>query len=261
MNKMSYLEIFATLLHKEAFFSNLFLFFSLHNFSRCHPPPFSPLSPLIWPNPVVPPFLYSSPISSITLYLTTCITYLFSFPRPQMHILLFNCSILIVSLFSHLPVPAPRSGFHLSCPLGLCLRFLPDLCHTSCPLPTTASSTTSSLDRSVSPVRLLCQCPSSVLPLFSPLFCAHPISFIATSSPPSPVPAHGSPSPVCPVPMGVFPPPLQQVFHAPRRPGMGTVGKPIKLLANYFEVEIPKMDVYHYEVDIKPDKCPRRVNR
>uniref|UniRef100_I3KHJ0 Argonaute RISC component 1 n=1 Tax=Oreochromis niloticus TaxID=8128 RepID=I3KHJ0_ORENI len=61
--------------------------------------------------------------------------------------------------------------------------------------------------------------------------------------------------------MGVFPPPLQQVFHAPRRPGMGTVGKPIRLLANYFEVEIPKMDVYHYEVDIKPDKCPRRVNR
>uniref|UniRef100_A0A671XJW9 Protein argonaute-1 n=1 Tax=Sparus aurata TaxID=8175 RepID=A0A671XJW9_SPAAU len=53
----------------------------------------------------------------------------------------------------------------------------------------------------------------------------------------------------------------EQVFHAPRRPGMGTVGKPIKLLANYFEVEIPKMDVYHYEVDIKPDKCPRRVNR
>uniref|UniRef100_A0A668ADV0 Argonaute RISC component 1 n=1 Tax=Myripristis murdjan TaxID=586833 RepID=A0A668ADV0_9TELE len=61
--------------------------------------------------------------------------------------------------------------------------------------------------------------------------------------------------------MGAFPPPLQQVFQAPRRPGMGTVGKPIKLLANYFEVEIPKMDVYHYEVDIKPDKCPRRVNR
>ncbi|MBN3320357.1 AGO1 protein, partial [Atractosteus spatula] len=57
------------------------------------------------------------------------------------------------------------------------------------------------------------------------------------------------------------PPPLQQVFQAPRRPGVGTVGKPIKLLANYFEVDIPKMDVYHYEVDIKPDKCPRRVNR
>uniref|UniRef100_A0A8C1PWG2 Argonaute RISC component 1 n=1 Tax=Cyprinus carpio TaxID=7962 RepID=A0A8C1PWG2_CYPCA len=63
------------------------------------------------------------------------------------------------------------------------------------------------------------------------------------------------------VPIGPYPPPLQQVFQAPRRPGLGTVGKPIKLLANYFEVEIPKMDVYHYEVDIKPDKCPRRVNR
>uniref|UniRef100_A0A8D0CZ21 Argonaute RISC component 1 n=1 Tax=Sander lucioperca TaxID=283035 RepID=A0A8D0CZ21_SANLU len=69
------------------------------------------------------------------------------------------------------------------------------------------------------------------------------------------------PGPKCTLPMGAFPPPLQQVFHAPRRPGMGTVGKPIKLLANYFEVEIPKMDVFHYEVDIKPDKCPRRVNR
>uniref|UniRef100_A0A8C1PV54 Argonaute RISC component 1 n=2 Tax=Cyprinus carpio TaxID=7962 RepID=A0A8C1PV54_CYPCA len=63
------------------------------------------------------------------------------------------------------------------------------------------------------------------------------------------------------LPIGPYPPPLQQVFQAPRRPGLGTVGKPIKLLANYFEVEIPKMDVYHYEVDIKPDKCPRRVNR
>lgn len=60
---------------------------------------------------------------------------------------------------------------------------------------------------------------------------------------------------------GSYLPPLQQVFQAPRRPGIGTVGKPIKLLANYFEVDIPKIDVYHYEVDIKPDKCPRRVNR
>lgn len=47
----------------------------------------------------------------------------------------------------------------------------------------------------------------------------------------------------------------------PRRPGYGTMGKPIKLLANCFQVEIPKMDVYLYEVDIKPEKCPRRVNR
>lgn len=53
----------------------------------------------------------------------------------------------------------------------------------------------------------------------------------------------------------------QSLFSMPRRPGYGTMGKPIKLLANCFQVEIPKIDVYLYEVDIKPDKCPRRVNR
>uniref|UniRef100_A0A3B4AHE9 Protein argonaute N-terminal domain-containing protein n=1 Tax=Periophthalmus magnuspinnatus TaxID=409849 RepID=A0A3B4AHE9_9GOBI len=51
------------------------------------------------------------------------------------------------------------------------------------------------------------------------------------------------------------------LFSLPRRPGYGTIGKPIRLLANCFQVEIPKIDVYLYEVDIKPDKCPRRVNR
>ncbi|KTG37073.1 hypothetical protein cypCar_00007877 [Cyprinus carpio] len=50
------------------------------------------------------------------------------------------------------------------------------------------------------------------------------------------------------------------LFSVPRRPGYGTMGKPIKLLANCFQVDIPKMDVYLYEVDIKPEKCPRRVN-
>uniref|UniRef100_A0A8V0YX51 Argonaute 3, RISC catalytic component n=1 Tax=Gallus gallus TaxID=9031 RepID=A0A8V0YX51_CHICK len=53
----------------------------------------------------------------------------------------------------------------------------------------------------------------------------------------------------------------QPLLMVPRRPGYGTMGKPIKLLANCFQVEIPKIDVYLYEVDIKPDKCPRRVNR
>ncbi|XP_016407239.1 protein argonaute-3-like [Sinocyclocheilus rhinocerous] len=51
------------------------------------------------------------------------------------------------------------------------------------------------------------------------------------------------------------------LFSVPRRPGYGTMGKPIKLLANCFQVDIPKMDVYLYEVDINPEKCPRRVNR
>ncbi|CAF89690.1 unnamed protein product, partial [Tetraodon nigroviridis] len=53
----------------------------------------------------------------------------------------------------------------------------------------------------------------------------------------------------------------QDLFSLPRRPGYGTVGKSIKLLANCFQVEIPKIDVYLYEVDIKPERCPRRVNR
>uniref|UniRef100_A0A7N8YGS8 Protein argonaute-1 n=1 Tax=Mastacembelus armatus TaxID=205130 RepID=A0A7N8YGS8_9TELE len=53
----------------------------------------------------------------------------------------------------------------------------------------------------------------------------------------------------------------QALFSLPRRPGYGSIGKPIKLLANCFQVEIPKIDIYLYEVDIKPDKCPRRVNR
>uniref|UniRef100_A0A8C2RM98 Eukaryotic translation initiation factor 2C 4 n=1 Tax=Capra hircus TaxID=9925 RepID=A0A8C2RM98_CAPHI len=55
--------------------------------------------------------------------------------------------------------------------------------------------------------------------------------------------------------------PTSSLFQPPRRPGLGTVGKPIRLLANHFQVQIPKIDVYHYDVDIKPEKRPRRVNR
>ncbi|MEJ1282416.1 hypothetical protein NN561_013374 [Cricetulus griseus] len=57
------------------------------------------------------------------------------------------------------------------------------------------------------------------------------------------------------------PGPPVSLFQPPRRPGLGTVGKPIRLLANHFQVQIPKIDVYHYDVDIKPEKRPRRVNR
>lgn len=59
----------------------------------------------------------------------------------------------------------------------------------------------------------------------------------------------------------IFPGPPATLFQPPRRPGLGTVGKPIRLLANHFQVQIPKIDVYHYDVDIKPEKRPRRVNR
>uniref|UniRef100_A0A3Q2D7X8 Protein argonaute N-terminal domain-containing protein n=1 Tax=Cyprinodon variegatus TaxID=28743 RepID=A0A3Q2D7X8_CYPVA len=57
------------------------------------------------------------------------------------------------------------------------------------------------------------------------------------------------------------PPAPASLFQPPRRPGLGTVGKPIRLLANHFQVQIPKIDVYHYDIEIKPEKRPRRVNR
>ena len=50
-------------------------------------------------------------------------------------------------------------------------------------------------------------------------------------------------------------------FTAPARPNTGNTGKQIVLKANYFKVTIPNGDLHHYDVDIKPDKCPRRVNR
>ena len=50
-------------------------------------------------------------------------------------------------------------------------------------------------------------------------------------------------------------------FQPPLRPNSGNVGKPIWLKANYFKVSIPTGEIQHYDVEIKPDKCPRRVNR
>lgn len=59
----------------------------------------------------------------------------------------------------------------------------------------------------------------------------------------------------------VSPPAPEYVFKPPQRPDFGTMGRTIKLQANFFEMEIPKLEVYHYDIDIKPEKCPRRVNR
>lgn len=50
-------------------------------------------------------------------------------------------------------------------------------------------------------------------------------------------------------------------FNAPARPNVGQIGKSIMLKANYFRVSIPNGDIHHYDIDINPDKCPRRVNR
>uniref|UniRef100_A0A8C2Q0X5 Protein argonaute-1 n=1 Tax=Cyprinus carpio TaxID=7962 RepID=A0A8C2Q0X5_CYPCA len=55
------------------------------------------------------------------------------------------------------------------------------------------------------------------------------------------------------------PPAQEYVFKPPQRPDFGTMGRTIKLQANFFEMEIPKLEVYHYDIDIKPEKCPRRV--
>ena len=50
-------------------------------------------------------------------------------------------------------------------------------------------------------------------------------------------------------------------FAPPKRPNFGTVGKPIALRTNFFQVRLPKGDIHHYDLSISPDKCPRRVNR
>ncbi|XP_033120381.1 protein argonaute-2-like isoform X1 [Anneissia japonica] len=50
-------------------------------------------------------------------------------------------------------------------------------------------------------------------------------------------------------------------FESPRRPNIGTEGRRILLRANHFKIMMPKEDVYHYDIEITPEKCPRRVNR
>ena len=52
-------------------------------------------------------------------------------------------------------------------------------------------------------------------------------------------------------------------LRPPKRPGYGTVGRPIKLRANFFRMNIsPRLsDLYHYDVEITPNKCPRIVKR
>jgi len=52
-------------------------------------------------------------------------------------------------------------------------------------------------------------------------------------------------------------------LHPPKRPDYGTVGRPIKLKANLFRLNIsPKLsDLYHYDVEISPKGCPKAVKR
>ena len=46
----------------------------------------------------------------------------------------------------------------------------------------------------------------------------------------------------------------------PKRPDHGTKGRVIQLKANFFELNLPKNDIHHYDVAITPEKCPRAVN-
>ncbi|VVC97671.1 unnamed protein product, partial [Leptidea sinapis] len=80
-----------------------------------------------------------------------------------------------------------------------------------------------------------------------------------TGSSPSGVPsATGVISLVSPV---AAPPPDLPVLTCPRRPNLGHEGRPIMLRANHFQISMPRGYVHHYDVNIQPDKCPRKVNR
>ncbi|KPI94966.1 Protein argonaute-4 [Papilio xuthus] len=85
---------------------------------------------------------------------------------------------------------------------------------------------------------------------------------------PSTAPATGAPPPVAGgagamalVPPAAAPPPDLPVLTCPRRPNLGHEGRPIMLRANHFQISMPRGFVHHYDVNIQPDKCPRKVNR
>ena len=49
----------------------------------------------------------------------------------------------------------------------------------------------------------------------------------------------------------------------PQRPGYGAKGRPIRLMANFFRLDISSQlsDLYHYDVEITPIKCSQTVKR
>lgn len=84
---------------------------------------------------------------------------------------------------------------------------------------------------------------------------------------PSTAPATGAPPPVAGgagamalVPPAAAPPPDLPVLTCPRRPNLGHEGRPIMLRANHFQISMPRGFVHHYDVNIQPDKCPRKVS-
>lgn len=59
--------------------------------------------------------------------------------------------------------------------------------------------------------------------------------------------------------MTMLHPPLD--LSPPPRPDFGREGRSIKLRANHFAIRIPPIIIQHYDLNIQPDKCPKRVNR
>lgn len=48
--------------------------------------------------------------------------------------------------------------------------------------------------------------------------------------------------------------PLTRAVRFPRRPGMGTLGRPVKVKANHFLLELlPRVDLFQYDVSTKPN--------
>lgn len=83
----------------------------------------------------------------------------------------------------------------------------------------------------------------------------------APQQPPVAPPIQPTGAPTMAAASGAQPPPDLPTFVCPRRPNLGTEGRPILLRANHFEIRMPRGYLHHYDVTITPDKCPRKVNR
>ena len=60
----------------------------------------------------------------------------------------------------------------------------------------------------------------------------------------------------------LVPSPSFEYRDPPQRPDKGILGRPIVLRTNHFSIKFPrKGELYHYDVTLKPDTCPRKINR
>jgi hypothetical protein len=83
-----------------------------------------------------------------------------------------------------------------------------------------------------------------------------------STAPTTGTPAAGTPAATGPLSLvspAAAPPPDLPVLTCPRRPNLGHEGRPIMLRANHFQISMPRGFVHHYDVNIQPDKCPRKV--